>query len=60
MPAALVEKMLEQELAHSMKQMTVAAALRTMDGDLWSQPDGESKSMLRLALPLAGKAGNQP
>jgi DNA polymerase-3 subunit epsilon len=59
MPAALVEKMLEQELEDSMKGMTVSTVLRTMDGDIWSQPQGEEKGMLRLALPVAGKGSQE-
>lgn len=54
-PVALVEKMLDQELEDYMKGMTVASVLRTMDGDIWSQPQGKAKGMLRLALPVAGK-----
>jgi hypothetical protein len=59
MPAALVEEMLEQELEDSMKGMTVSAILRTMDGDIWSQAQGEAKGMLRLALPVAGKGSQE-
>lgn len=54
-PTATVEKMLAHKLKHSIGGMTVAAILRSMDGDIWSQQQVNSKSMLRLALPISIK-----
>jgi len=52
-----VGKMLEERLEHSIGRMTISSILRSMDGDIWSQQHETTKSMLRLALPIAIKAG---
>ncbi len=57
MPTAFVEKMLEKKLEYSIKGMSVSSILRSMEGDIWSQQHEKSTSMLRLALPIAKKAG---
>ena len=54
-----VKAMLEEKLEHSVGEMTVASILHSMDGDIWSLQHENSKSTLRLALPLAIKADNQ-
>ena len=59
MPAAMVEKMLEQAMGEGIKGMTVSSVLRAMDGDIWSQKHGETKGMLRLALPVAEKGSQE-
>jgi len=56
-PPAAVGKMLEERLEHSIGRMTISSILRSMDGDIWSQQHETTKSMLRLALPIAIKAG---
>jgi DNA polymerase-3 subunit epsilon len=53
-----VKAMLEEKLEHSVGEMTVASILHSMDGDIWSLQHENSKSTLRLALPLAIKAYN--
>ena len=58
-PPAAVEKMLAKKLEHSIGAMTVAAILSSMGGDIWSQQQENSQSMLRLALPITIKAGNE-
>jgi signal transduction histidine kinase len=52
-----VEKMLEKKLQYSIKGMTVTSILQSMGGDIWSQQREKSTSILRLALPIAIKAG---
>ena len=56
-PNADVEKMLEKKLEYSIKGMTVTSILQSMGGDIWSQQREKSTSILRLALPIAIKAG---
>jgi len=48
-----VKALLEERLEHSLGEMTVASILHTMAGDIWSQQHNKTKSMLRLALPIA-------
>jgi DNA polymerase-3 subunit epsilon len=59
-PSAAVEKMLQKKLKHSIGGMTASSILHTMEGDIWSQQRENSKSMLRLALPISreGIQGN--
>jgi len=47
-----VESMLEEKLQNSVGELTVAGILHSMGGDIWSQKHENSKSTLRLALPL--------
>lgn len=56
-PTADVEKMLEKKPEFSIKGMTVSSILHSMGGDIWSQQHENEKSILRLALPVAVKAG---
>jgi DNA polymerase-3 subunit epsilon len=49
---ASMKAMLEEKLEHSLGQMTVAAILHAMEGDIWSQQHNKSKNILRLALPI--------
>jgi DNA polymerase-3 subunit epsilon len=53
LPTATVESMLEEKLQNSVGELTVAGILHSMGGDIWSQKHENSKSSLRLALPLA-------
>jgi len=53
LPTATVETMLEEKLQNSVGELTVAGVLHSMGGDIWSQQHENSKSTLRLALPLA-------
>ena len=53
-----VKAWLEERLEHSLGEMTVAAILNTMEGDFWSQQHTKTKSMLRLALPIAIQSGS--
>jgi DNA polymerase-3 subunit epsilon len=59
MPSAAVEKMLQKKLKHSIGRMTASSILHTMEGDIWSQQHENSKSMLRLALPISRKGEQQ-
>jgi hypothetical protein len=54
---SIVKAMLKEKLEHSVGGMTVASILHSMDGDIWSQQHKNSRSMLRLALPIATEAG---
>ena len=54
---AAVAKMLERKLEHSIGGMSASSILRSMDGDVWSQQQENTKTTLRLALPIAEKAG---
>ena len=53
LPTAAVEAMLEEKLQNSVGGLTVAGILHSMGGDIWSQQHENSRSTLRLALPLA-------
>ena len=53
LPTAVVEEMLEEKLQNSVGELTVAGSLRSMGGDIWSRQHENSRSTLRLALPLA-------
>ena len=53
MPTSAVERMLEDKLQNSVGELTVAGILHSMGGDIWSQQHENSKSTLRLAIPLA-------
>ncbi|KPJ99355.1 MAG: hypothetical protein AMJ60_05305 [Desulfobacterales bacterium SG8_35] len=53
-----LKAILEEKLKHSVGGMTVASILHSMDGDIWSLQQENSKSTLRLALPIAMQAGN--
>jgi len=53
LPTAAVEAILEEKLQNSIGKLTVAGILHSMGGDIWSQKHENSKSTLRLALPLA-------
>jgi DNA polymerase-3 subunit epsilon len=53
MPTSAVETMLEDKLQNSVGELTVAGILHSMGGDIWSQQHENSKSTLRLAIPLA-------
>lgn len=53
LPTAVVEEILEEKLQNSVGELTVAGVLRSMGGDIWSQQHENSRSTLRLALPLA-------
>jgi DNA polymerase-3 subunit epsilon len=53
LPTATVEAMLEEKLQNSVGELTVADSLHSMGGDIWSQQHENSRSTLRLALPLA-------
>ena len=55
LPTAAVEAMLEEKLQNSVGELTVAGILHSMGGDIWSQQHENSRSTLRLALPLAMK-----
>ena len=50
---AVVETILEEKLMNSIGELTVAGTLHSMGGDIWSQQHENSRSTLRLALPLA-------
>ena len=52
-----VKDLLEDKVEHSLGEMTIASILHTMEGDIWSQQQTKSKSMLRLALPVATPSG---
>ncbi len=56
-PPADIRKLLEKKLARGIGAMTVASILHAMEGDIWSQQLENSTSMLRLALPIAIRAG---
>jgi hypothetical protein len=45
--------MLAEKLHNSVGELTVGGILHSMGGDIWSQKHENSKSSLRLALPLA-------
>jgi len=53
LPTAAVETMLEEKLQNSVGELTVAGILHSMGGDIWSQQHENSRTTLRLALPLA-------
>lgn len=53
LPTATVEAMLEEKLLNSVGKLTMAGVLHSMGGDIWSQQHENSRSTLRLALPLA-------
>ena len=53
LPTSAVETILEEKLQNSVGELTVAGILHSMGGDIWSQQHENSKSTLRLALPLA-------
>ena len=52
-----VKAMREAKLEHSLGGITIASILHSMDGDIWSLQLENSKSTLRLALPIARMAG---
>ena len=56
LPTAAVEAMLAEKLQDSVGSLTMASILHSMGGDIWSQQLGNSRSTLRLALPLAMRA----
>lgn len=53
MATGTVQVLLEEKIKHSVGTMNVASILHSMEGDIWSQQDENSKSILRLALPIA-------
>jgi DNA polymerase-3 subunit epsilon len=53
LPTAIVEAILEDKLQNSVGELTVADTLHSMGSDIWSQQHENSRSTLRLALPLA-------
>jgi hypothetical protein len=55
LPTATVEAILGEKSQNSVGELTVAGILHSMGGDVWSQQHENSRSTLRLALPLARK-----
>ena len=53
LPTSDVEALLEDKLQNSVGELTVAVTLHSMGGDIWSQQHENSRSTLRLAIPLA-------
>jgi DNA polymerase-3 subunit epsilon len=47
-----MKALLEEKLEQSLGEMTIASILHSMDGDIWSLQLENSKSTLRLALPI--------
>ena len=57
LPTSDVETLLEDKLQNSVGELTVAGILHSMGGDIWSQQHENSRSTLRLAIPLAMRVG---
>jgi DNA polymerase-3 subunit epsilon len=55
LPTNIVETMLDEKLQDSVGALTLGSILHLMGGDMWSQQHDNSRSALRLALPLAEK-----